>query len=377
MNALLAWLAGASLAVVFSSCRPGHPPPASDAAPVSSPQPSASVVFAFTGKQQHQADPIEALKARTYVIEARDGLLYAGTTAGVVAWDFQDVAHPRELATLVLPGSVSGLALLAPKPVLAVATGPTGVVLVDVSNVRAGKLERVSAAPWTQPQRGACNSPWAVRAAGGARAYVACGTGGVAMLDVHSFFDPKVTRAVSTQGYVRDVALLDEASGVKSPPDRLIAAAGTEGLLTLDFAGAEPTVMARLATAGEARAIHVHSGVAYVADGPGGLWIVDVGDPGHPRELGRFDPKTVDMARGVAASGNTVFLCLGESGLMVIDASNPRVPRQVGAIHPKKALNRVTVVGSTLYTANDAGGILVLDVAHPETPTQIFPPDKR
>jgi hypothetical protein len=177
---------------------------------------------------------------------------------------------------------------------------------------------------------------------------------------------------------VRDIAILDARAGLskdKGSARLVAAAAGNAGLVILDFpAGQAPNVLARLDTSGESRALEVHDAIAYVADGPAGLRIVDLRDPLRPAELSRFDPKTVDLARGVTVQGKTAYLCLGDSGLVAVDVSNPKAPRRLGAIDPRRALNRATVDGSVLYAANDAGGILLVDITRPDSLVQLFPP---
>ncbi|MBI5535175.1 MAG: hypothetical protein HY898_20780 [Deltaproteobacteria bacterium] len=380
MNRPLALLTLATVSLTFG-CGP-EPQPGRRHAPANASPPAASASSrptAFTGKLEPHEDPIDALKARTYVLATNADVVHAGTTAGVVSWSFKDRAHPTQLATVVLPGSVSGLTLFGPsRAILAVSTGPTGLVLVDTSNASRGRLDRLSDAPWKPEARGGCHAVWNATTADDRLAFLACGTGGVAEADLADHARPKVVRTLDVDGYVRDVAILNEAAGIpkdKASPRRIAAAAGNAGLITVEFpAAGAPRILARLATTGEARALEVHDGIAYVADGAAGLRIVDVRDPGKPLEIGRFDPKTVDLTRGVTVQGRTAFLCLGDSGLMSVDTSDPKAPRKLAAIDPRRALNRATAEGSLLYAANDASGILLLDIAKPEAPQQLFPP---
>jgi hypothetical protein len=336
----------------------------------------ASLPAAFTGTLEPHTDPTIALKARTYVTALAGDLVFAGTTAGVVAWSFAEPARPRELATVVLPGSVSGLALVSPSR-LAVSTGPTGLLLVDASGAAAGKLERLSDAPWRASDRAGCHAAWNARALGEKHALVACGTGGLAEVELNDPTRLRVSRELALDGYVRDLAVLDADSGVptdQASPRKVVAAAGSAGLVVAEFPPAgQPRILARLPTTGEARALEVRGGMAYVADGPAGLRIVDLRDPARPVEAGRFEPRTVDLARGVAVRDTTVFLCLGDSGLMALDASQPSAPRRLGLVDPRRAVNRAAVRNNLLFASNDAGGILVLDATNPGSLAQVFP----
>ena len=379
MNRYAPFLALATTALCTACGRdpqPGHRRTSPSVAPPAAS--SASRPTAFTGRPEPHQDPIDSLKARTYAVAPHADLVHAGTTAGVVSWSFTDRAHPRELATLVLPGSVSGLALLGPsQSILAVSTGPSGLVLVDASNASRGRLDRLSDAPWKPDARGGCHSVWNARPVNDKLGFLACGTGGVAEVDLSDRARPKVTRSLELDGYVRDVAVLDTAAGIpkdKASPQRIAVAAGNAGLVIVDFpAAGAAKLVASLPTPGEARALEVHEGLAYIADGAAGLRIVDVRDPARPFELGRFDPRTVDLARAVTVQGRTAFLCLGDSGLMSVDATDPKAPRKLAAVDPPRALNRATAAGALLFAANDAGGILLFDVTRPDALVQLFP----
>ena len=345
--------------------------------PQQAPAPSASHPTAFTGTAQPDEDPTAALKARTYVTVASGDLVHAGTTAGVVSWSFEQPSRPHELATLVLPGSVSGLTLFGPsQSMLAVSTGPTGLVLVDTSNVARGRLHKLSDAPWRASDRAGCHAAWNLRMFAERRAFVACGTGGIAEVDLSDTARPRVTRSLPVDGYVRDLAVLDAKAGIsagKASSRKLIAAAGHGGVVVAEFPEAgQPKLLAHLPSSG-ARALEVRAGLAYLADGAGGLRTVDVHDPAHPVELGRFDPHTVDLARGLAVRETTVFLCLGDSGLMSVDVSNPASPRKLAALDPLRAINRATLRDAWLFASNDAAGILLLDVSHPDSLKTLFP----
>lgn len=379
MNRSLPALLSCCVIALAASCgrSPSGSKDAGPGAPASAPA-SASVSAAYAGKLEAPGDPVSDLVARTYALSIEGDLVHAGTTAGVVSWSFKDPAKPVRLAALVLPGSVSGLTSFGPGgSLLAVSTGPTGLVIVDTSNVARGRLDRTSDAPWKASDRKSCHATWNVRVAEPKRAFAACGTGGLAEVDLSVLSHPVVSRALEVEGYVRDLVVLDASSGVpadKASPRRLAVAAGEAGLVIAEFpAAGEPRVLAKLPTKGESRSLEVRDGIAYVADGAAGVRIVDLRDPAHPAELAAFDPGTVDMARGVAVHGKSVIACLGDSGLVAIDVSDPKKPRRTAAIDPSRAVNRSIVSGTTLFAANDAGGILVIDLAAANELRQVFP----
>ncbi len=63
----------------------------------------------------------------------------------------------------------------------------------------------------------------------------------------------------------------------------------------------------------------VVGGLAYVAEGAGGLRVIDVSDPAVPGEVGWFD--TSGYAQGVSVVGGLAYVADDSSGLCVIDAA--------------------------------------------------------
>ncbi len=372
---LVPLLAALSLASACESPKRGAPAPSAAAsscpsAPaftVSAPLPVAS-----------PAARLEPLRQRTYAVAIEGTLAHVGTEAGVTVFDLQQPEAPKALADVVLPGSVNNLALLQGAPSrLAVAVGPSGLALVDASGARSGKLMVLNPMPWTPVQRGGCYSAWNAASSDKDKAFAACGTGGVAEVDLHSPADPKVTRVVPTDDYVRDVAVLDVASGVpagKASPSLVAAAAGRAGLIVVDFkAAGAPRVVATVASAGDTRAVAVRGGLAYLAEGPAGLRVVDLRDPAKPVVVGSIRPESTDMIRGIALGPRTAWLCAGESGLMAIDITTPSSMRKVGGYDPELAVNRAALMGDTLVAANDAGGLLILNASDPSSPRVLHP----
>jgi hypothetical protein len=318
------------------------------------------VPAAGTGTLEPAADPTQALKKRTYFLLPDGDTVWSGTTAGVVSWNVEDPASPERTGGVILPGSVAGLALVGgERGLVAAATGPTGVAIVDPE----GPTE-LSSGTWSRA--GGCHAAWRVRPVSDTGLLVACGTSGVAEADLTDPSSPRITRILATGGYVRDVAVLDAT--------RAVAAAGPIGLVIVEFpASGGPRILAGIETGGDARAVEVSGQHAFVASGARGLVIVDLADPASPAIAGTFDPGATDMARGLALEGDRAYLCMGSSGLVILDVADPASPKKLGAFDPGRALNRVAVTGTTLYAANDDAGLLVLDVTDGSSPVQVFP----
>lgn len=351
-----------ALVLIPTSCK--KPGPVDREAP-----PKKAVPAAGTGTLEQAGDPVEPLHKRTYFLVAEGDLVHAGTTAGIVTWSLENPKKPEKLGSLVLPGSVASLTVLGGEtPVLAAATGPTGVALVDTRSADRGEISLLSDGRWAS--RGGCHAAWKVRDTGSGRVLIACGTAGVAEADVSDPASPRITRVLTTGGYVRDLALIDST--------RAVAAAGRSGLIVVEFPPkGKPGIVSTLVIDGDARAIEIADERAYVANGPAGMAVVDMRDPALPVSITRYEPDATDLTRGLALAGHWLYLCMGDSGLLILDITDPAAPGSVGSFDPGRALNRVAVSGDLVLAANDDAGLLVLDVSDPAKPLQIFPvPEK-
>ncbi|WP_168433222.1 S8 family serine peptidase [Pontiella sulfatireligans] len=104
---------------------------------------------------------------------------------------------------------------------------------------------------------------------------------------------------------------------------------------------------------------------AYVADGAGGLRILDVSDPLNVQLMSSY--ASGGSARGVEVSGSYVYLSDISTGLHIIDVSNASQPVLKG-IYATTAYN-AAVQGSYAYVATGETGLEVVSISNPSAPT--------
>ncbi len=157
-----------------------------------------------------------------------------------------------------------------------------------------------------------------------------------------------------------------------SPPDILwpFAEEGqAEGMASLQTWNVGRIGRATLPT----RAVAVQGIYAYVGVGPY-LVVLNVSDPTNLREVGRTDAMP-DIVQDVAVAGNYAYVADGRGGLRVIDISNPSAPREVG-FYPDCNAVYVAVQGEFAYLAG--GGLFIVNISDPEQPelvSQVEMPD--
>jgi hypothetical protein len=182
--------------------------------------------------------------------------------------------------------------------------------------------------------------------------------------------DRVVTVDISDAGRPAAVAtsssLAGTVEGLAMAGELLVAAHGG-GVAVLDPASA--AVRSSMKLPGIAQDVAVSGSAAYVADGPGGLRIVDLADPGRPIEAGAV--LDLHNITGVAVDGNLAYLAAADEGLVIVDVSDPTQPREIGRLFTGGFAFAVDIVPSSgrVLLADGWGGLRVIDVADGSHPT--------
>ncbi len=110
----------------------------------------------------------------------------------------------------------------------------------------------------------------------------------------------------------------------------------------------------------------VHDGHAY-ATSPGGLTVIDLGDPSSLQTVGSSSPGGQD----ISVSGSLAFLADTSDGLRVVDISNPSFPSEVAVLDTEYSVNRVGSAGHAVYVPESQVGLHIIDVSVPSTPVDV------
>ena len=112
-------------------------------------------------------------------------------------------------------------------------------------------------------------------------------------------------------------------------------------------------------------ALAIQETTLFVADGIGGLHVLDVSDPRTPESVASH--ATSGLAIDVAVSGDFAYVAVGSAGVDIFDVSDPGDPQLVANHQVDGFTNRLTVSGGLLYLANWEG-IEIVDISAPEQP---------
>jgi hypothetical protein len=129
-----------------------------------------------------------------------------------------------------------------------------------------------------------------------------------------------------------------------------------------------PVVTARLRLPQMIEDVVVSGGFAYVADGYGGLKIVDVSDPSSPTLRKSFNSTPQAFVGHVHLSGGFVYLSTSR-GLQILDVSDPSSPTLRGTCTPAGQSDCVATSGTLVYLTRGSGGFQIVDVSNSSSPT--------
>jgi hypothetical protein len=170
-------------------------------------------------------------------------------------------------------------------------------------------------------------------------------------------------------GQIRAVALQGQYAYVGIGPRLVILDVTTPATMTqVGQTSVLPDIVLGVAVSGT---------LAYVADGAGGLRIINVSNPAAPVEVGFY--VTRRPAQGVAVSDGYAYtiwgscenrygMCFGE--MQVLDISNPATISQVGTFELNATFKDIVVARGYAYLAGNQG-LWVVNVAAPTAPAQV------
>ncbi|MDP3064625.1 MAG: hypothetical protein Q8O40_15675 [Chloroflexota bacterium] len=191
--------------------------------------------------------------------------------------------------------------------------------------------------------------------------YLAAGyRSGLQSLDLSQGKGPTLVGTYDTPGDAEAVAVKD---------GRAYVADGGMGLRVYDVS--DPTSIREIGSlaAGYAMDISLLDGYAYVGDLDGGLHVVDISAPEAPEEVGRFSVPGDSL--GVAVRQPYAFVATRLTGVKALDVSDPSMPKEVAWLDTPGDARDVLLSGKYLYVADWGTGVVVMDVSAPLSPRQV------
>ncbi|MFO7676079.1 MAG: hypothetical protein R6X12_07185 [bacterium] len=201
------------------------------------------------------------------------------------------------------------------------------------------------------------NEAWGVAVRGG-HAFVACGYKELMIVDVG---DPDSLRIVGeleypTPGYGYDVVLRDSFAYVAADAQFIAVNVADPAWPNLRFQYRYPRGL---------RGLAVEDTLCWLALEQLGVAAWNVRTL-PPVRLGGID--TPSNARGVAARGGIVYVADGRGGLVVIDGSNPTAPAALASLELPGYAGQVSIGADYAYIGCGDGGLAIVDISMPAEP---------
>jgi hypothetical protein len=115
--------------------------------------------------------------------------------------------------------------------------------------------------------------------------------------------------------------------------------------------------------------MEVLNGLAYVARGSAGLWIVDVSNPMVPDNIDSISPP--DDASDVTVLDGLAYVAGGASGLQIIDIADPNALSLVSVLDTPGLVLDVELENGFAYLADVYAGVRIVDVSDPGSPVEL------
>jgi hypothetical protein len=194
-------------------------------------------------------------------------------------------------------------------------------------------------------------------------AYIASGPTGLQIVNVTNRNAPRIVGSTATPGNAEDVKVVGNYAYV---------ADGASGLQIVDVSNpAAPFIAAALDTPGEARNLVVRAGRAYVADSTSGLQIIDVSNPLHPVLLSSFVVSSGAPVKGVDVDHQRNLVVLaGGNQLTVLDITDSTHPQMIGSNTAGLSdAHDLILRGNSAIIADVGNGMTTYDLTNPANPT--------
>lgn len=128
------------------------------------------------------------------------------------------------------------------------------------------------------------------------------------------------------------------------------------------------TVISRFQTPGYANDLFVKDNMAYMAQGEGGLVIVDIADRQNPEIVSI----TIDNVRGysskITMGDSLVYIAAGSFGVTVVNVIDPYHPEVTDYNTSMKPAKNVHIMGKYLFTAISEQGVSIAELSFPSHP---------
>jgi hypothetical protein len=294
---------------------------------------------------------VSTIRGAADLIEVADSRAYVSAEQTLTVFDVSDPAAPRRGGSYTFPEKIWGYQVVG--AVVYAAVDFFGLGVVDVSDMAAPRLQ----ASHTTPGQAKGVAVF------GTKALVADHVEGVDLIDLSSPTEPVAVGSFYLDGYARDVTALGPLAYAVDAPT---------GVYVFDLSSSNPLEpIGTVQTATAPSSIEVPSGAAderpdvVCMVGGGLLQVFDISNPAEPVRVGELGMPS-GRPRRVTMSGRLAYVADGPSGVHVVDLTTPSEPAIVDTSATSRPARDVAVAASHIFVAvgehegDEAGGVVIL-----------------
>ena len=127
-------------------------------------------------------------------------------------------------------------------------------------------------------------------------------------------------------------------------------------------------IVTRFVTAAYAQDVVVDDTLAYIAQGEGGLAIVNIADRSNPVIVSNLTDGVRGYSTKIAKKDNAVFMAAGSLGVSVVYVEDPFLPVATTSNLSMKPAKNFQIMGNYLFTSISEHGVAVADITNPIYP---------
>lgn len=126
--------------------------------------------------------------------------------------------------------------------------------------------------------------------------------------------------------------------------------------------------VAKLSTPGFAQDVVLDGDYAYLAQGEGGLLVVNIQNPNNPRIVSQLTENVRGYSDKISKRDTSVYLAAGSFGITIINVANPEEPNVLVSNFSLKPANSIKIWGSYLIASVSEQGIKIAEISLPQYP---------
>lgn len=127
-------------------------------------------------------------------------------------------------------------------------------------------------------------------------------------------------------------------------------------------------IVKKYQTSGYAQDVLKKDNLLYIAQGEGGLEIVDITNPEEPQTISVTSEGVRGYSTKVALQDSVIYLAAGSFGVTVLNVVDPVVPFVTVSNTSMKPAKNLHIMGNYLFTAVSEQGVKISDITYPTDP---------